>query len=104
MAGIAKRMSCYARYAGRGERSLANIVRSQQIRARGRVNIGAGHMKPLVAVIAPGMMGPAVGQRLVAHGPKVRTSPKGRRPQTIPPPQGPSLVSARGVAIPAPAL
>src|SRR5258708_4174601 len=94
MAGIAKRMSCYARYAGRGERSLANIVRSQQILACGCVNIGEGHMKPLVAVIAPGMMGAAVGQRLVANGLKVLTSLKGRSAETSARAKATGMVSA----------
>jgi putative dehydrogenase len=35
-------------------------------------------MNPVVAVIAPGMMGAAVGRRLVDHGVKVLTSLKGR--------------------------
>ena len=40
-------------------------------------------MNPIVAVIAPGMMGAAVGKRLVDHGLKVLTSlqgPHGRNP------------------------
>jgi L-threonate 2-dehydrogenase len=39
-------------------------------------------MKPLVAVIAPGMMGAAVGARLVDNGVKVLTSLKGRSAET----------------------
>ncbi len=39
-------------------------------------------MNPVVAVIAPGMMGAAVGQRLVEHGLKVLTSLKGRSAET----------------------
>jgi putative dehydrogenase len=39
-------------------------------------------MHPLVAVIAPGMMGAAVGKRLVDHGLKVLTSLKGRSAET----------------------
>ena len=35
-------------------------------------------MHPLVAVIAPGMMGAAVAKRLVDHGLKVLTSLEGR--------------------------
>ena len=35
-------------------------------------------MTPVVAVIAPGMMGAAVGKRLVDNGVKVLTSLKGR--------------------------
>jgi 3-hydroxyisobutyrate dehydrogenase-like beta-hydroxyacid dehydrogenase len=39
-------------------------------------------MTPVVAVIAPGMMGAAVGKRLVDNGLKVLTSLKGRSPDT----------------------
>jgi putative dehydrogenase len=39
-------------------------------------------MNPVVAVIAPGMMGAAVGKRLVDHGLKVLTSLKGRSTET----------------------
>src|SRR5437762_8663777 len=39
-------------------------------------------MHPLVAVIAPGMMGAAVGKRLVDHGLRVLTSLKGRSAET----------------------
>jgi L-threonate 2-dehydrogenase len=39
-------------------------------------------MNPVVAVIAPGMMGAAVGKRLVDHGVKVLTSLKGRSAQS----------------------
>src|SRR5207245_9351693 len=39
-------------------------------------------MNPVVAVIAPGMMGAAVGGRLVDHGLKVLTSLKGRSAET----------------------
>jgi 3-hydroxyisobutyrate dehydrogenase-like beta-hydroxyacid dehydrogenase len=39
-------------------------------------------MTPVVAVIAPGMMGGAVGGRLVAHGLKVLTSLAGRSAET----------------------
>src|SRR5258707_2071292 len=39
-------------------------------------------MTPVVAVIAPGMMGAAVGKRLVDNGVKVLTSLKGRRAET----------------------
>jgi 3-hydroxyisobutyrate dehydrogenase-like beta-hydroxyacid dehydrogenase len=39
-------------------------------------------MNPVVAVIAPGMMGAAVGKRLVDHGVKVLTSLTGRSAQT----------------------
>ena len=40
-------------------------------------------MTPVVAVIAPGMMGSAVGGRLVAHGLKVLTSLQGRSAETV---------------------
>jgi 3-hydroxyisobutyrate dehydrogenase-like beta-hydroxyacid dehydrogenase len=40
-------------------------------------------MTPVVAVIAPGMMGAAVGKRLVDHGLKVLTSLKGRSEETV---------------------
>jgi len=40
-------------------------------------------MNPVVAVIAPGAMGAAVGKRLVDHGLKVLTSLKGRSQDTI---------------------
>ena len=39
-------------------------------------------MNPVVTVIAPGMMGAAVGKRLVDHGVKVLTSLKGRSAET----------------------
>jgi L-threonate 2-dehydrogenase len=39
-------------------------------------------MNPVVAVIAPGMMGAAVGKRLVDHGLKVLTSLEGRSAET----------------------
>lgn len=40
-------------------------------------------MKPVVAVIAPGMMGAAVGGRLAAHGLKVLTSLTGRSDESV---------------------
>ena len=40
-------------------------------------------MNPVVAVIAPGMMGAAVGGRLSAHGLKVLASLPGRSPETV---------------------
>jgi 3-hydroxyisobutyrate dehydrogenase-like beta-hydroxyacid dehydrogenase len=39
-------------------------------------------MNPVVAIVAPGMMGAAVGGRLVAHGLKVLTSLAGRSAET----------------------
>jgi 3-hydroxyisobutyrate dehydrogenase-like beta-hydroxyacid dehydrogenase len=40
-------------------------------------------MQPVVAVIAPGMMGAAVGGRMVQHGLKVLTSLKGRSAESV---------------------
>jgi len=40
-------------------------------------------MTPVVAVIAPGAMGAAVGRRLTDHGLKVLTSLKGRSAETV---------------------
>jgi 3-hydroxyisobutyrate dehydrogenase-like beta-hydroxyacid dehydrogenase len=40
-------------------------------------------MNPVVAVIAPGMMGAAVGKRLAEHGLKVLTSLTGRSSETV---------------------
>jgi putative dehydrogenase len=40
-------------------------------------------MTPVVAVIAPGMMGAAVGKRLVDNGVKVLTSLQGRSAETV---------------------
>jgi L-threonate 2-dehydrogenase len=40
-------------------------------------------MNPVVAVIAPGAMGAAVGKRLVEHGLKVLTSLQGRSAETV---------------------
>ncbi len=40
-------------------------------------------MKPIVAVIAPGMMGSVVAKRLTEHGLEVRTSLKGRSAATV---------------------
>src|SRR5262249_6558729 len=50
--------------------------------AQGRLQIGERPMNPVVAVIAPGMMGAAVGKRLTDHGLKVLTSLKGRSAET----------------------
>ena len=51
-------------------------------------------MKPLVAVIAPGMMGAAVGKRLVDNGLKVLTSLKGRSAATSARAKAAGMVSA----------
>ena len=40
-------------------------------------------MHPVVAVIAPGMMGAAVGGRMVEHGLTVLTSLTGRSEETV---------------------
>jgi|SRR5580658_3125667 putative dehydrogenase len=40
-------------------------------------------MKPIIAVIAPGSMGSAVGRRLVEHGAEVRTALAGRSAATV---------------------
>jgi 3-hydroxyisobutyrate dehydrogenase-like beta-hydroxyacid dehydrogenase len=46
------------------------------------VSQSEANMTPVVAVIAPGMMGAAVGKRLVDNGVKVLTSLKGRSEET----------------------
>ena len=51
-------------------------------------------MNPVVAVIAPGMMGAAVGKRLVDHGLKVLTSLKGRSAETTARAKAAGMVSA----------
>ena len=51
-------------------------------------------MNPVVAVIAPGMMGAAVGKRLVDHGLKVLTSLKGRSAETVERAKAAGMVSA----------
>src|SRR5262249_18949123 len=48
-----------------------------------RAGTGEQHMSPVVAVIAPGMMGAAVAGRLVENGVKVITSLAGRSPETV---------------------
>src|SRR5580692_5649893 len=48
----------------------------------GLVSSSEANMTPVVAVIAPGMMGAAVGKRLVDHGIKVLTSIEGRSAET----------------------
>jgi 3-hydroxyisobutyrate dehydrogenase-like beta-hydroxyacid dehydrogenase len=48
----------------------------------GLVSQSEANMTPVVAVIAPGMMGAAVGKRLVDNGVKVLTSLKGRSEET----------------------
>jgi L-threonate 2-dehydrogenase len=51
-------------------------------------------MTPVVAVIAPGMMGAAVGKRLVDNGLKVLTSLKGRGEETVARARAAGLVSS----------
>jgi 3-hydroxyisobutyrate dehydrogenase-like beta-hydroxyacid dehydrogenase len=51
-------------------------------------------MNPVVAVIAPGMMGAAVGKRLADHGLKVLTSLKGRSAETTARTKAAGMVSA----------
>src|SRR5712691_6340985 len=51
--------------------------------APSRGGTGEQHMNPVVAVIAPGMMGGAVAGRLVENGVKVLTSLAGRSPATV---------------------
>jgi len=51
-------------------------------------------MNPVVAVIAPGMMGAAVGKRLADHGLKVLTSLKGRSAETTARAKAAGMVSA----------
>ncbi len=51
-------------------------------------------MNPVVAVIAPGMMGAAVGKRLVDHGLKVLTSVQGRSEETRRRAQAAGMISA----------
>jgi 3-hydroxyisobutyrate dehydrogenase-like beta-hydroxyacid dehydrogenase len=51
-------------------------------------------MTPVVAVIAPGMMGAAVGRRLTDHGLKVLTSLKGRSAETVKRAQAAGMVDA----------
>src|ERR1700761_3637392 len=51
-------------------------------------------MTPVVAVIAPGMMGAAVGKRLVDNGLKVLTSLKGRSSETADRARAAGLVTA----------
>ena len=51
-------------------------------------------MNPVVAVIAPGMMGAAVGKRLADHGLKVLTSLKGRSAETSARAKAAGMISA----------
>src|SRR5262245_60839252 len=79
--------SSLSRCAGQGKHCLAKAPRCQQI-ARSAACKSENDpmtpvvMTPVVAVIAPGMMGAAVGKRLVDHGLKVLTSLQGRSGET----------------------
>src|ERR1700732_4063352 len=58
-------------------------------------------MNPVVAVIAPGMMGAAVGGRLVENGLKVLTSLAGRSADTVARAKKHGLTAASDAEIPA---
>ena len=66
--------------ADRGERAVA--PRSNRLNDAVHIIREETRMNPVVAVIAPGMMGAAVGGRLVEHGLKVLTSLAGRSAET----------------------
>ena len=53
-------------------------------------------MQPIVAVIAPGMMGSAVGQRLVENGIEVRTALGGRARAPLHVPRLPGMIGVSG--------
>src|SRR5262245_51149999 len=63
--------------------TLASGGGSHQIARKLRLIVENMVMNPVVAVVAPGMMGAAVGGRLAAHGLKVLTSLTGRSDETI---------------------
>ena len=63
--------------------SLAKTGRWQQIAPRFAAISGECPMHPVVAVVAPGMMGAAVAGRLVDNGLKVLTSLDGRSADTV---------------------
>src|SRR5260370_35981063 len=67
---------------GEGKDCLAKAPRCQQIARSAASKSENESMTPVVAVIAPGMMGAAVGKRLVDHGLKVLTSLQGRSAET----------------------
>src|SRR5262249_31836569 len=60
-------------------------------------------MTPVVAVIAPGAMGAAVGRRLTDHGLKVLTSLKGRSAETVKRAEAARMVAASDGETAAPA-
>ena len=71
---------------------LAPVQRCRPIAQPG--THGRIRINPVVAVIAPGMMGAAVGKRLVDHGLKVLTSLKGRSAETTARAKAAGMVSA----------
>src|SRR5260370_3980042 len=84
---------------GEGKDCLAKAPRCQQI-ARSAASKSENDsmtpvvMTPVVAVIAPGMMGAAVGKRLTDHGLKVLTSLQGRSAETRERAQAAGMVAA----------
>src|SRR5580704_1897144 len=56
-------------------------------------------MQPIVAVIAPGMMGSAVGARLVENGIEVRTSLTGRSDATVARAKAAGMVAASDIIL-----
>src|SRR5260370_35501361 len=96
--GAAQRTS-FAVARGEGKDCLAKAPRCQQI-ARSAASksendsMTAVVMTPVVAVIAPGMMGAAVGKRLTDHGLKVLTSLQGRSAETLDRAQAAGMVAA----------
>src|SRR5215831_6685355 len=86
--------STLSRCAGRGKECLAKAPRCQQIARSAVSKIGEQPMTPVVAVIAPGMMGAAVGKRLTDHGLKVLTSLQGRSAETRERAQAAGMVAA----------
>src|SRR5262245_18418706 len=73
------RTACFA---GQGKRLPCQGATMSADCAQRRLQIGDRPMNPVVAVIAPGMMGAAVGKRLTDHGLKVLTSLQGRSAET----------------------
>src|SRR4029453_15546708 len=73
---------CQAARSARGKSALPRPSDLSRFARAAGVEIGERCMHPLVPVIAPGMMGAAVGKRLVDHGLKVLTSLEGRSAET----------------------
>jgi 3-hydroxyisobutyrate dehydrogenase-like beta-hydroxyacid dehydrogenase len=61
---------------------LCDLFRTLAVRHHGREHQGEKRMPPVVAVIAPGMMGSAVATRLTSSGVQVRTLLAGRSAST----------------------